>query len=67
MSTDKQYDVVIVGGGWAGATMAKQLGKAGKKVLILEAGDPFRSKSREVYMEHFFNAMAKKSNVQSRY
>ena len=32
-----KYDVVIVGGGWAGATMAKKLVVAGKKVLVVEA------------------------------
>ncbi|MGB7287325.1 MAG: GMC family oxidoreductase, partial [Salaquimonas sp.] len=32
------YDVIIVGAGIAGAIMAKELGKAGKKVLILESG-----------------------------
>src|SRR5262245_12272300 len=33
------YDVVIVGGGIAGAILAKTLVNAGKTVLILEAGD----------------------------
>jgi choline dehydrogenase-like flavoprotein len=58
-NSDKKYDVVIVGGGWAGATMAKVLGEAGKKVLILEAGNPLESKNREEYMQTFFEAMAK--------
>ncbi len=58
-NSEKKYDVVIVGGGWAGATMAKKLGEAGKKVLILEAGDPLKSNSRESYMDTFYHAMAK--------
>jgi len=58
-NSEKTYDVVIVGGGWAGATLAKKLGVAGKKVLVLEAGDPFKSSSREEYMETFYNSMAK--------
>lgn len=58
-NSNTQYDVVIVGGGWAGATIAKQLGEAGKKVLILEAGNPFESRNREEYMNSFFHAMAK--------
>ncbi|ATZ94527.1 GMC family oxidoreductase [Dickeya fangzhongdai] len=33
------YDVVIVGGGIAGALMAKTLTRGGKRCLILEAGD----------------------------
>jgi len=57
--SNTQYDVVIVGGGWAGATIAKQLGEAGKKVLILEAGNPLQSRNREEYMDSFFHAMAK--------
>jgi choline dehydrogenase-like flavoprotein len=35
---DGHYDVVVAGGGWAGAVLAKQLSKAGKTVLVLEAG-----------------------------
>ncbi len=38
MSDKKQYDVVIVGSGIAGAIIAKTLTHAGKSVLILEAG-----------------------------
>jgi choline dehydrogenase-like flavoprotein len=38
-NVDKLYDVVIVGAGIAGAILAKTLVNAGKKVLILEAGD----------------------------
>ncbi len=33
------YDVVIVGSGPTGAIVANELGRAGKKVLVLEAGD----------------------------
>ena len=40
MINDKnvEWDVVIVGSGFAGALIANELGKAHKKVLILEAG-----------------------------
>ncbi|MDX6385160.1 MAG: glucose dehydrogenase [Blastocatellia bacterium] len=53
-----QYDVVIVGAGVSGNLIAKELGLAGKKVLILEAGLPVPD-SREEYMENFFLALAK--------
>lgn len=36
--SDNFYDVVIVGAGIAGSVLARQLGKNGKRVLILEAG-----------------------------
>lgn len=49
----QHFDVVIVGSGFAGATLAKKLGEGGKKVLILEAGPPI-PRSREEYMEHFY-------------
>ena len=34
----EEYDVVIVGGGFIGATLAKKLGDEGHRVLILEGG-----------------------------
>jgi choline dehydrogenase-like flavoprotein len=52
------YDVVIVGAGFSGAMMAKQLGLAGKKVLILEAGDAMPPNVND-YLERFFLAPAK--------
>ncbi|WP_029286175.1 GMC family oxidoreductase [Pedobacter sp. R20-19] len=58
-NTAKQYDVIIIGGGWAGSAMAYRLGEAGKKVLILEGGIPLQSNNREDFMETFFLAMAK--------
>ena len=58
-NSENKYDVVIVGGGWAGSTMAYKLGMAGKKVLIVEAGDAFLSDQREQYMHNFYQAMAK--------
>jgi choline dehydrogenase-like flavoprotein len=57
-NTTPQYDVVIVGAGVSGNLIAKQLGLAGKKVLILEAGLPVPD-SREEYMENFYLALAK--------
>lgn len=58
-NTTKKYDVVIVGAGFAGNVMALELALAGKKVLIVEAGNPFKSDNREAYMQNFFLAMAK--------
>ena len=52
------YDAIIVGSGIAGALMAKQLGLAGKKVLILEAGDELPPNINE-YMQRFFLSPAK--------
>jgi choline dehydrogenase-like flavoprotein len=49
---------VIIGAGVSGNLIAKQLGLAGKKVLILEAG-PAVPGSREQYMENFYLALAK--------
>ena len=56
--SDQTYDVVIIGAGVSGNLIAKQLGLAGKKVLILEAG-PAVPDSREQYMENFYLALAK--------
>jgi glucose dehydrogenase len=53
-----EYDVIIVGAGVSGNTIAWQLGLAGKKVLILEAGLAVPD-SREDYMENFYLALAK--------
>ena len=36
---EKDYDVCIVGGGIAGAILAKTLVNAGKSVIVLEAGN----------------------------
>src|SRR4026209_2579178 len=36
MSTDTDYDAIIIGGGPGGSTAASVLAQAGKKVLILE-------------------------------
>jgi choline dehydrogenase-like flavoprotein len=52
---DKTYDVVIIGSGISGALAAVELGKAGKKVLILEAGRDVRGiASRNLFTENFY-------------
>ena len=45
-----RFDVCIAGGGVAGITLARQLGKSGKRVLLLEGGDvDFTAESQELY------------------
>ena len=39
MSSQKHYDVIIIGTGAGGGTLAKQLAPSGKSILILERGD----------------------------
>jgi choline dehydrogenase-like flavoprotein len=58
MAQTKNYDVVIVGAGLAGSIMAYKLGKAGKKVLIIESGASVPT-SREDYMETFYTNLIK--------
>jgi len=55
---EPDVDVVIVGAGVAGALIAKQLGGAGKRVLILEAGANGQG-SYEDDVERFYLAQAK--------
>lgn len=47
------YDVVIVGAGVTGAIIALQLGKSGKKVLIIEAGQALPT-NRNDYLNNFY-------------
>jgi glucose dehydrogenase len=58
MADTSRYDVVIVGAGIAGGIIAHELGRAGKRVLILDAG-PAVPTNRGQYMENFFLAAAK--------
>ncbi len=39
INTDKNYDVIVVGGGHNGLVCANYLAKDGRKVLIVEAND----------------------------
>jgi len=57
------YDVVIIGSGIAGAIIASELGRAGKRVLILEAGsgDDRTLSGYEDYLSLFY-ATAFKDN-----
>lgn len=58
MDPKPDYDVVIVGAGIAGALMAKRLGAAGKRVLILEAG-PDSEDAHTDDLERFYLSQAK--------
>ncbi len=40
MSTENEYDVIIVGGSFAGLSAAMQLGRGRRRVLILDTGKP---------------------------
>lgn len=52
------YDAVIVGAGASGSIIAKQLGLAGKKVLVLEAGAGVPP-NINAFMQRFYTSVAK--------
>jgi glucose dehydrogenase len=58
MSSETIYDVVIIGAGVCGSILASKLGAAGKKVLVLDAGEPVPG-DRNEYMDNFYLARAK--------
>ena len=55
---NKKFDVVIVGAGVSGSLLANELARAGKSVLILEAG-PASATDRSEFMETFYLAANK--------
>ena len=55
---DDDVDVVIVGSGFAGALIANELAKQGKRVVILEAGAGIPTDINE-YMNRFYKAADK--------
>ena len=55
---DDEVDVAIVGSGFAGALIANELAKQGKRVVILEAGAGIPTDINE-YMTRFYKAAAK--------
>ncbi|MFC5353967.1 GMC family oxidoreductase [Azospirillum himalayense] len=61
VSADDRYDAVIVGTGISGAIIANELSRAGKRVLVLEAGTGTdRTLSGyEKYLSNFYGASSK--------
>jgi len=43
---DKRFDIIIIGSGAGGGTLARQLAPAGKSILILERGDWLRREAK---------------------
>lgn len=58
------FDVVIVGGGFSGAILAKALGDQGKSILILEAGEGSSEKAEKFFsfLNNFYTTTAKVPN-----
>ena len=44
-----RYDVIIVGGGPAGLSAALLLGRACRRVLLVDAGEPRNAAARELH------------------
>src|SRR5690349_3935263 len=55
------YDAVVVGAGVSGAIIANELGRSGKRVLVLEAGpgDDITLSGYEEYLRRFYGAVSK--------
>ncbi|SMP34309.1 GMC family oxidoreductase [Shimia sagamensis] len=62
MTADPDFDVVIVGAGFSGAIMAKILGSAGKRVLLLDSG-PHDTPDRVTFQNAYLSSDAKLPNA----
>jgi choline dehydrogenase-like flavoprotein len=61
---DKSYDIVVIGSGAGGATLAQRLAPSGKSILILERGDylPIEAANwdpKEVFIRHRYRTEEK--------
>ncbi len=59
------YDVIIVGAGFAGSILAKQLGAAGRRVLVLESGEAesLTPEGYRRYVKHYYEELIKVPNA----
>ena len=60
MTTERKYDYIIVGSGPGGATVAKELAEAKKKVLVIEYGPRFTEKGATKVVNKVFLDKEKK-------
>ena len=56
---DKHFDIIIIGSGAGGGTLARQLAPSGKSILILERGDWLKREAQNWHADAVF--------VQNRY
>ncbi len=61
---DKHYDIVVIGSGAGGATLAQRLAPTGKSILILERGErlpvePENWSPKDVFLRHRYKAKEK--------
>ena len=64
MRADKSYDVVVIGSGAGGATLAQRLAETGKSILIIERGErlpvePENWSPKDVFLRHRYKAKEK--------
>ena len=57
MSSDKMYDVVVVGGGPVGWAAAYEIAKAGKSVIVLEQNNFFNQAGSSNDMARMYRTM----------
>jgi choline dehydrogenase-like flavoprotein len=56
--TEHHYDVIIIGSGAGGGTLAHRLAPSGKRILILERGD-YVARERDNWSTHAVNVLGK--------
>jgi choline dehydrogenase-like flavoprotein len=58
VSSDRRYDVIIIGSGAGGGTLAHRLAPSGKRILILERGD-YVAREKDNWNTHAVNVLGK--------